>query len=1226
MENAAENIQEETPHNFKILPGCPEGQDARVLAETARKLMREDRVLVHIALDDTRVSTLAGLLEFFAPDVKIIKFPAWDCLPYDRVSPHPDIVARRVDALVGLLAWENEQKRYPRILLTTVNASSQRVMPKETLKGTSLTAKAGIRLEREELENFLQKNGYTRTQTVREPGEYAVRGGIVDLWPPGTEQPLRIDFFSDEIENIREFDPASQISGRKTKGISLHPATEFFLDEESISRFRSGYREAFGTVRSEDPLYESVSEGRRYNGMDHWLPLFYEEMATLFDYAPGAHVSMDHHGPQALGERAAQVRDFYESRHSLRDAALAKKKKSGEVSLTGAIYNPLPAEKLYLSEEEWAKRCGEAEVLSPFTGVTPAKAGVQNPETLDARLRGHDDIIGGEGKKGRDFADVRALPDGDVFGELKKHIQHLSIQNNYNPSPETLRVSTSPEGEVNPPLPGERAGVRGNPPKILIATYSAGSMERLKGLMDHAGIGLLAECKKWEDCKKLKSEQVGLAILALEHGFVAPDLAVITEQDILGDRLTRKTGKRRKADNFLTEVSSLSAGDLVVHIDHGVGRFLGLETVEAVKTLHDCLKIEYAGGDRLFVPVENIDVLSRFGSDEGTVQLDKLGGAGWQARKSKVKKDLMEMAGKLLDIAAARKLKKAEELQVGPDIYNEFAARFPYAETEDQERAIGAVLDDLSSQHPMDRLVCGDVGFGKTEVAMRAAYGAAMDGTQVAIVVPTTLLARQHYNNFMERFHGTGLRVKQLSRMVTQKEAEETRKGLADGSVNIVIGTHALFGKNVKFANLGLVVVDEEQRFGVKQKERLKELRANVHVLTLTATPIPRTLQMSLAGVRDMSIIATPPVDRLATRTFVLPFDPVVIREALLREHYRGGQSFYVCPRIRDIREVEEKIRELVPEVRLVTAHGQMPATELEDRMTAFYEGRYDVLLTTNIVESGLDIPTANTLIVHRADMFGLAQLYQIRGRIGRAKIRAYAYLTWEPHKKLTDQAQKRLEVLETLDTLGAGFQLASHDMDIRGAGNLLGEAQSGHIREVGVELYQQMLEEAVAASREGAGFEQELPDHWSPTINIGMSVLIPEDYVSDLSVRMSLYRRLTELTEEQDIENFAAEMIDRFGPLPEEVENLLKIVEIKQLCLKAGVDRMDAGPKGAVIGFYKDSPQNPQKLLEWVMSKSPGLKIRPDNRLVAIRGWEKLEQRVKGARSLLEDIVKLSE
>ncbi|MCB9988813.1 MAG: transcription-repair coupling factor [Rhodospirillales bacterium] len=1161
METAS---QPDNALTHKTLFGCPEGQDARILAEKARALMPEDRVLVHVALDDTRIAALTELLGFFAPDVKIVTFPAWDCLPYDRVSPNPEIVAQRVGALTELLAWESEKKRYPRILLTTVNAITQKVPPKASLASSSFSAKVGERLDRGALQSYLSGNGYDRTDTVREHGEYAVRGGIIDLFPSGYINPVRIDLFGDEIESIKEFDPASQLTDKNCDGFSLRPAMEFTLDEDSIARFRSGYRELFGVPRSDDPLYGAVSEGRRYNGMDHWLPLFFESMDTLLDYTPGAAMTLDHEAPQVQTERGEQIADFYQSRKTLEQAAGAGQKKGKDVSLSGTIYHPLPIERLYLGARDWEVLTAQAEILSPFSG---------GEETA---------------KKGRDFADIRALPDGDVFKALSEYI-----------------------------AAHRRAGE-----KILIAAYSEGSKERLKGLMEHAGFTNLKDCLSWGNVKKLAPGQTGMAVLALEHGFAAPDLVVVTEQDILGDRLARKAQKRKKADNFLTEVSSLAPGDLVVHVDHGVGRFAGLETLSVGKTLHDCLKIVYSGDDKLFVPVENIEVLSRFGSDEGTVQLDKLGGAGWQARKARVKKDLMRIADHLLKIAAARTLQKGEKLPVN-DNYEDFAARFPYQETDDQQRAISAVLADLENDYPMDRLVCGDVGFGKTEVALRAAYVAAINGVQVALAVPTTLLARQHFKNFFTRFQGTGLRVEQLSRMVNARDADKGAPGLADGSVNIIVGTHALFGKGIKFANLGLVVVDEEQRFGVKQKEKLKELKADVHVLTLTATPIPRTLQMSLTGVKEMSLIATPPVDRLAIRTFVLPYDPVVIREALLREHYRGGQSFYVCPRIKDLESVKEALQELVPEVKVIEAHGQMAPGDLEDRMTAFYDGQYDVLLATNIIESGIDIPTANTMVVHRADMFGLAQLYQIRGRIGRSKQRAYAYLTYDPGKKLTDQGQKRLEVIETLDTLGSGFQLASHDMDIRGAGNLLGEEQSGHIKEVGVELYQQMLEEAVAMAREGLDWEhgEVAEEKWSPQINVGMSVLIPDGYVEDLNVRMSLYRRLSELHDKDAIESFAAELIDRFGPIPEEVENLLQIVEIKQLCKQAGVDRVEAGPKGAVIGFYKDSPPNIPGLMGWMQEKGGALKLRPDQKLVAIRQWDTAAHRVKGVRSLMKEM-----
>ncbi len=1193
-------LPEITPHARTMIFGAPEGQDARILADQARTAMRTDQVVLHVALDDSRVATLNALLAYFAPDVQVVDFPAWDCLPYDRVSPNGDIVARRVSALARLQVWEAQKERFPRLVLTTINAVSQRVMPYKALAEGSLLIRKGGRLDSAHLQNLLSEKGYSRTETVREMGEYALRGGIVDLFPSGVEKPFRMDLFGDEIESLRTFDPDTQRTLDPVKEFMLYPAGEFSLNEETIERFRSGYREAFGVVQRGDPLYEAVSEGRRYNGMDHWMPLFYEGLETVFDYLPRRMVTLDYHAQEAYGERLTQIADFYEARKTLELAGKTKGREQAVMS--GAVYHPLRPEALYIPQEELAGWLEGAVGFSPF----------QAPDIS------REDSMGA--KKGRDFADIRSLPDGDVMGELRKHILHLRMgdKKDYNTAP----LSRGERGQDREALPRGEEGALCR--KILIVCYSEGALQRLRTMMESAGIGGMILCHGAEDLKKLKPLETGISVLPLEHGFVAGDLAVLTEADILGDRLVRKSGRKKKADNFLREVSSLDEGDLVVHVDHGVGKFLKLETVQAGKVFHDCLKIEYAGGDKLYVPVVNIEVLSRFGADEGTVQLDRLGGAGWQARKARVKKDLMVMAEGLLKIAAERLLKRTESLEIAPELYNGFASKFPYAETEDQDRAITEVLESLAADHPMDRLVCGDVGFGKTEVALRAAYVAAMAGAQVAVVVPTTLLARQHFNNFQKRFAGTGLRIGQLSRMVNVRDAKLTKEGLAEGAVHIVIGTHALFAEGMKFSNLGLLIVDEEQKFGVKQKERLKELKNNVHVLTLTATPIPRTLQMSLTGVKEMSLITTPPVDRLAVRTFVMPFDGMVVRDALLREHYRGGQSFYVCPRIADMADLETMLKDLVPEVKLITAHGQMTPTELEDRMTAFYDGQYDVLLATNIIESGIDIPTANTMIIHRADMFGLAQLYQIRGRIGRSKVRAYAYLTYPPLQKLNPQAQKRLEVMETLDTLGAGFQLASHDMDIRGAGNLLGDQQSGHIREVGVELYQQMLEEAVALARQGISNDIPQEEDWSPQIAIGTSVLIPENYVPDLGVRMSLYRRLPDLKTPDDIENFAAELIDRFGDLPEEVVNLLDIVAMKQQCKKAGIASIEVGPKGAVIGYHKDSPPNLQGLMGWMNAKRGQVKLRPDQKIVLTHAWEGGPERVRGVRRVLEELAGL--
>jgi transcription-repair coupling factor (superfamily II helicase) len=758
---------------------------------------------------------------------------------------------------------------------------------------------------------------------------------------------------------------------------------------------------------------------------------------------------------------------------------------------------------------------------------------------------------------------------------------------------------------------------------VVIASYSEGARERLGTLLADHGLTGAREAKSWREVKP----GVNLMVWGLEQGFEGrfgkDAVTVISEQDVLGDRLIRRARKSRRAENFLTEHHSLTPGDLVVHLEHGVGRYLGLETITAAGAPHECIALEYHGGAKLYLPVENIELLSRYGQEIG--DLDRLGGGAWQAKKAKLKQRIRDMADKLIRVAAERALKTAEVLEPDGGAYARFAARFPYQETDDQLRAIEDVLGDLGSGRPMDRLICGDVGFGKTEVALRAAFVAASAGMQVALIAPTTLLARQHTKEFRERFQGTGLKVRQLSRFVSAKEAAETRTGLADGSVPIVIGTHALLGKAMKFCQLGLLIIDEEQHFGVAHKERLKQLRSDVHVLTMTATPIPRTLQLAMSGVRELSIIATPPVDRLTVRTYVSPFDTVTVREALLREHYRGGQSFFVVPRISDLPDVEHFLKEHVPEVSYVIGHGQMAAGELDDRMNAFYDGKYDVLVSTTIIESGLDIPTANTLVIARADMFGLAQLYQIRGRVGRSKMRAYAYLTTEPRKPITPQAERRLKVLGSLDTLGAGFTLASHDLDIRGAGNLLGEEQSGHIREVGYELYQDMLEEAIARIRAGeTGAAVDADETWAPQINMGVPVLIPDDYVPDLDVRLGLYRRLSGLDSHREMEGFAAELHDRFGKLPPDVEMLLRVVRVKSLCKRAGIGRLDTGPKGATIQFRGDRFENPAGLVDFLHAQRGLAKIK-DNKLVIRRNWATGDERVKGAFSIARDLAKIA-
>jgi transcription-repair coupling factor (superfamily II helicase) len=1147
-----------------------DGAEGLVLADLARAIAARPHApavsLCIVCRDGQRMAQLSRALAFFGPDILTLDFPAWDCLPYDRVSPNASVVAQRMTALSRLARVKGRDR--PSVLLTTINAALQRVPARDFVATHALSVAPGNVTGMQSIIEWLELNGFVRTSTVREPGDYAVRGGILDLFPPGMDMPVRLDFFGDALETIRSFDPQTQRSEMEMRGLDLVPVAEFQLITETIRRFRTGYVAQFGACAPDDLLYEAVSEGRRYPGMEHWLPLFHAKLETLFNYLPGTPLALEYLDEDAARERLAQIADYYEARKQALSEGVTPP------------YKPLPPDRLYLGEEEWAKRL-EAE---PHVRITPFAV----PEA--------EGVVDVGARAGRSFAAERAEPNANVFEAVTEHV--LSLQ--------------------------------GKGKQVAIALWSEGARERMSHVLADHRLHNLTSVVSWPQAAGLPKHAVALAVLGIESGFETESAAIISEQDILGDRLVRPRRASKRAENFIAEATSLAPGDLVVHVDHGIGRFFGLQAIEAAGAPHDCLEIHYADDTKLFLPVENVELLSRYGSEESGVELDRLGGGNWQARKARMKSRIREIAGELIKIAAERQLREAPRLTVGPGAYDEFCAGFPYEETDDQLAAIEAAIKDLGSGRPMDRLVCGDVGFGKTEVALRAAFIAAVSGKQVAVIVPTTLLARQHFKTFSERFRGFPINVAQASRLVPHAQLAATKADLADGKVDIVIGTHALLGRGIKFKDLGLLVVDEEQHFGVAHKEKLKTLRAEVHVLTLTATPIPRTLQLALTGVRDLSIIASPPVDRLAVRTFVSPFDPVTVREALLREKYRGGQAFYVCPRIEDLAGAKDFLDKHVPEVRVAVAHGQMPPTVLDDIMSAFYDGKYDVLLSTTIIESGLDIPTANTLIVHRADRFGLAQLYQLRGRVGRAKLRAYALLTLPAQQKITPQAERRLKVLQSLDTLGAGFQLASHDLDIRGAGNLLGEEQSGHIKEVGFELYQQMLEEAVMSLK--AGITAPVADRWSPQITMGTPVLIPEDYVADLSVRLALYRRLAEIEDEREIDAFAAELVDRFGKLPHEVEHLLQVVAIKALSRRANVERVEAGPKGVVLAFRDNIFPNPEGLIGYIREQGSGVRMRNDpknakaQQLVFFEDWQRPVERLKGTATILRELVSIAE
>ena len=1119
--------------------------------------------IVYVARDGQNLRDLADALQFVAPEIPVLELPAWDCLPYDRVSPSANAAAKRITALMALDALQ--KKPHPAFILTTVNALLQKAAPRDILSKAGFHAKAGSVLKMDHIVASLESQGFDRVGTVRDVGEYAVRGGILDLYAPSEANPVRLDFFGDTLESIRAFDAASQRTLQQLREFSLAPMSEITLTPEMVAQFRKKYIETFGAPAPNDALYASISEGRRFAGMEHWLSLFYDQLDTVFDYIGFATFVFEHMTGEAIAQRCEQIDDHFETRE-----------RQGDTGAVGGVpYKPMRPEALYLTPDE----VRDASMRSALRiDMTP----------FDVPFSSDHLVLHAGSKTGRSFALERSDQNTNVFEAVGRHIVQLNADKK----------------------------------TVLIAGWSEGSLTRMMQVLQEHDVEGFAVAHKFDEVKDQKPNRF-YSVLPIDHGFDTEKFTVISEQDILGDRLVRRSARKKRGADFISEVATLAAGDLVVHADHGIGRFVGLRTIEVGGAPHDCLEIHYDGDGRLLLPVENIELLSRFGSDSATASLDRLGGGAWQARKAKLKKKLLDMAADLIKIAAERATRGAPTIPVPEGLYGEFEARFAYDPTEDQASAINAVIDDLGKGTPMDRLICGDVGFGKTEVALRAAFLAAMEGLQVAVVVPTTLLARQHHKVFTERFSGLPLNVKQASRLVGTKELNATKAGLTNGSVDIVVGTHALLSDAVTFKNLGLLIIDEEQRFGVKHKERLKNLKSDVHVLTLSATPIPRTLQLALAGVRELSLITTAPVDRLAVRTFVSPFDTMVVRETLLRERFRGGQSFYVVPRVKDIPDVQAFLQSEVPELKVGVAHGQMTPGELDDVMNAFYDGSYDVLLSTTIVESGLDIPTANTMIVHRADMFGLSQLYQLRGRVGRSKVRAYALLTLPANKRLTDTAERRLKVLQSLENLGAGFQLASHDLDIRGGGNLLGEEQSGHIKEVGYELYQQMLEEAVAEMR-GAPVDDS--GEWSPQISVGTAILIPENYVPDLSLRLGLYRRLADLTTPAEIDAFGAELIDRFGPLPSEAEHLLKVVYVKALCRRANIERLDTGPKGAVVHFRDKTFHNPAALVQYIGEQGPLAKIRQDQSIAFLRDWATPEKRLSGAAMIVSKLAKFAD
>lgn len=1131
----------------------PEGYDAFLLDNFVQNLQKSPSAdILYIVSDGLELARTADLLEYLNPGLKVLRFPAWDTVPYDRVSPNVNLISQRIDTLSELAM--HPSVKTPRVVIASVGSVLQKLPPRKIFLNSSREIKVGNKLDFNDFIHYAATNGYNRVEQVIEPGEYAVRGDIIDIFPVGTFDPLRIDLFDNEIEKIRTFDAMNQRTTGVIESYTFKVMSEVLLDANTVKTFRTKYREAFGAAFKDDEIYEAVSNSRKYLGMENWLPFFYEEpLPTLFDYLPAARIVVGKNVEGAAKSKAESIADYYQAR-----LEALKVKSAAEID----TYRPVKPELLYVDDKSLFKILKEKHAVTLTSLSIPSGDMVVNAEVLPSR----------------NFSNAKNITAGQVYNEIKHYLSE------------------------NKAL------------KRIIACYSEGSRERIFSLMNEYEIPDLSFAESWAEAVDKSAKKIVLAVMPLMHGFKGEGWCLISEQDILGERQNRKHAKKVTAKDFIADVSALTVGELVVHLEHGIGRFMGLENITAGGAPHDCLKIVYANDAKLFVPVENIEVVSRYGIEDDNIQLDVLGGAAWQAKKAKVKEKIRDIAEKLIKIAAERHLKKADCFVAPQGMYDDFCSRFPFNETDDQLNAIADVNADLNAAIPMDRLVCGDVGFGKTEVALRAAFAVAASGAQVALIVPTTLLARQHYHNFKKRLEGFPIRVKMLSRLVTPKEAALTKQGLADGSVEIVIGTHALLAKDMKFCNLGLLIIDEEQHFGVAHKEKLKQLKSDVHVLTLTATPIPRTLQLSLTGVKQLSIIATPPVDRLAARTFVMPFDKVMIKEAIYREKFRGGQIFFVCPRVSDIFGVERELRALVPDIKILVAHGQMPVKQLEEVMNDFADGKADLLLSTTIIESGIDMPSVNTMIVYRSDMFGLAQLYQLKGRVGRGKLRGYCYFTVPPKRQLKPIAERRLSILQALDTLGAGFSLASHDMDIRGSGNILGEEQSGHIKEVGISLYQHMLEEEIMRLKAGAMADANTKtiEDWAPQITTGIPIMIPETYVRDLGVRLGLYKRIGEISDQEGIADMREELIDRFGQLPEEVDNLLKTVEVKLLCRKANIEKIDAGAKGILIAFRNNTFAEPEKLIHFIEMQFGAIKIRPDQKLFIEKKLENYAGRVE--------------
>ena len=1101
-----------------------------------------ERPLLVLAEDPKHADQLEAEIRFFAgSELAVEHFVEWETLPWDTFSPHQDIISQRLRVLAGLPGMRRG------IVVAATSALQQRLPPVTYVAARSLSLRQGEEVRREQFTDSLVAAGYARVPQVSEHGEFAVRGSLIDIFPMGTERPVRIDFFDDEIESLREFSPDSQLSGERFNELDILPAREVPLDAESIRRFRDRYRERFEGQPSKSRVYREISDGIAHGGIEYYLPLFFDSTASLLDYLPPSCAVLAPANLEGLLERfEAEARERYEL-------------------------------------------CS-LDTERPILGVEETFIGAGDVDLAHTQLTRYST----QSLAGRAFnADTRMPP-------------AMKIETRYEDAAAALvQFLDSFEG------------------RVLFSTDSPGRREQLHDMLSGRGLDL-ARSASW-DAFLTNSHRIGVAVAPLENGVLLPSagVALISEQQLFGER-TRARKRRRRSDRdpetIIRQLNDLEPGSPVVHEEYGIGRYLGLTTLEAGGITAEFLNLEYADGDKLYVPVHALDLISRFtGASPENAPLHRLGSDQWAKAKRRAIKKIRDVAAELLDVYARRAARPGHRFRWSESDYRNFEAGFPFELTEDQAQTIDDVLADLGSDQPMDRVVCGDVGFGKTEVALRASFAAVHGGKQVAVLVPTTLLAQQHGQNFRDRFADWPVRIEVLSRFRSAREAKDIVAGLRSGAVDIVIGTHRLLQHTGDFRDVGLVIVDEEHRFGVRHKEAIKSLRSEVDVLTLTATPIPRTLNMALGGLREMSLIATPPAERLAVKTFVFEWNDVVIREACLREIRRGGQVYFIHNRVEDIGKIEQKLEKLVPEARIRIGHGQMPERELEQVMLDFYHRRFNVLLCTTIVESGIDVPTANTIIINRADRFGLAQLHQLRGRVGRSHHRAYAYLVAPPKAAMTADAIKRLEAIDSLEDLGSGFTLATHDLEIRGAGELLGDVQSGQIQEIGFSLYTELLGRAVDSLRAGDEPDLEAPLHAGADINLHIPALLPDDYVPDVHLRLILYKRISAAETHDELRELQVELIDRFGLLPDATKNLLRLAAIKKRATLLGIEKIDVADRGGYFVFGKDSRIDPLALIRLVQDDSRRYRLKGSHRLQIATELGDIEKRFVTIENLLE-------